>query len=480
MGLRDEIKKEFDKSHSISEVKSSLIKRGYLESDIDDILSENLKINTKEKNKNDNILTIKEVFDRIGYGFSSQQFINILFMLSGASFFLIGLTNSLNTVLTSFFSGVMGELKKIKHIGKKVISTSGIIYGFSFFGMTIAFMIGTPVLFAVSLLIGSLGIVAHGDLFLDFGKLLLKHEKRSEFLRFISYFGILITASSLLVAGLVMDFIPINGLIIDLGFLGLPDLTFKLFGHLLIFEVTAIMFILSGYLLSFIEEKDLISNFETNLISFIRSYLKKSVSSYKIFNKNTKTYLLMIAIISTIILQVIGNSYYGIFIYEKFKNQFFGGFLNVAVVFVIALVASLIGTLITKRFAKSLGEAPMLVFGTLLMALMPITLYFNPKLYAIIIAVALSVVGGAIVGVAQGLLAERLMDEEELKTFFSSLSFVSIIPVLLIGVLGAFVAQALGLSSLFFILGIALACVVMPTYFIIVLIVESEYRRGIR
>ena len=42
MGLQDEIKKELDKSHSISEIKSNLIRRGYLESDIDDVLSEDL------------------------------------------------------------------------------------------------------------------------------------------------------------------------------------------------------------------------------------------------------------------------------------------------------------------------------------------------------------------------------------------------------------------------------------------------------
>ena len=480
MALQDEIQRELDKSHSIAEVKNNLIKRGYLESDIESVLSNSLKSKSIEHSKNDNVLTIKELFDRIGYGFASAQFVNILFMLSGASLFLIGFTNTFKTALMTFFSGLLNELKKIKYIGKGFISSSGIIYGFSFFGMTLALVIKSPLLFALSLIIGSLGIIAHGDLFLEFSKSLLKHEKRSEFLRFISYFGILITASSLLVAGLVMELIPINGISVDLGFIGLPDIIFKLFGYLLIFEITAIMFILSGYFMSLIEENKDIFSADMNFGGFFKSYFHDNLSSYKIYAKNNKVYLLMIATILTTILQVIGNSYYGIFIYQKFKDEFLGGFLNVAVVFVAALIASILGTMLTKRFAKSLGEAPMLVFGTLLISLAPFTLYFNPTLQAITIAFALSIIGGAIVGVAQGILAEKLMKEDEVKSFFSSLGFVSIIPILFIGLLGAIIAQVLGMGLLFLYIALALSCIVMPIYFIIVLIVESEYRRDKR
>lgn len=477
MGLHEEIKRELEKSHSINEVKNSLIKRGYLEEDINKILGENLKFKSVERDKNDKILTIKELFDRIGYGFASQQFINILFMLSGASFLLIGLTNAVKTALASLMSGAIIELKKIKYIGKNLISTSGMVYGFSFFGIIIALVMKNPLIFAGSLIVGSLGIIAHGDLFLEYSKLLLKHEKRSDFLKLISYFGMLITAASLLIAGFVMEFIPLNGMVIDLGFVGLPNMAFKVFGYLLIFEITAIMFILSGYLLSLIKDAEALFTADMNFLRFLKNYFSDTISSYKIFSKNNKVYLLTIATISTTVLQVVGNSYYGIFIYERFKTQFLGGFLNVAVVFVVALIASLIGSMLTKRFAKSLGEAPMLVFGTLLISLMPFTMYFNPKLYAIALAAALSVVGGVIVGIAQGLLAERLMNESELKVFFSSMGFVSIIPILCIGALGAIVAQVLGLGQLFFYLGLALACVVMPMYFIIVLIVDAEYRK---
>ena len=179
----------------------------------------------------------------------------------------------------------------------------------------------------------------------------------------------------------------------------------------------------------------------------------------------------------TIVVQIIGNSYLGIFIYEHFKNQFLGGFMNVALIFVIALITSIAGTMLTKSFAKSLGEAPMLVFGTLLIALLPLTMYFNPNLYAIGLATALSVIGGAVVGVAQGLIGERLMDERELSTYFTGLGYISIIPILVLVTIGAIVAQVFTLQILFLALGIILALIVMPVYFILVLIVDAEYRK---
>jgi len=151
--------------------------------------------------------------------------------------------------------------------------------------------------------------------------------------------------------------------------------------------------------------------------------------------------------------------------------------MNVAVVFVIALITSISGTMLTKAFSKSLGEAPMLVFGTLLVALLPLTMYYNPNLYAIGLATALSIIGGAVVGVAQGLIAERLMSEKEQSTFFSGLGFISILPTFILVTVGAIIAQMYTLQVLFLGLGIALGVLVMPLYFILVLMIDKEYKK---
>lgn len=480
MSLGEEIKKEMSRNSSIYSIKANLIKRGFLDSDIDDELRKMINKRAEDKNKNNKILSINELFSRIGYGFASQQFVNILFMLSGASLFLIGLFNGIKTALGYFLSGFLKEYSKLKYIGKSFISTAGIIYGFSFLGMSFSVVLRSPLLFAISMLAGTIGIIAHGDLYLGLYNSVLKAEKRQTFLRFISYFGIIITAISLFAAGALMQLFPITGyrIVIDLEFLNLVEpIIFRVFGYLLAFEITAVMFILSSYLLSFLDEKSESFQSDFQFYQFIGQYIKQANENTSVFRKNKKIFLLMLATIVTTIVQVLINSYTGIFIFDNFKDEFLKGFLNVAFIFVIALIASISGTVLTKKFAKALGEAPMLVFGTLLMALLPVTLYFNPNLYSISLAMALSVIGGAIVGVAQGLIAERLMNEKEITQYFSSLGFVSILPVMLLVPIGAAIAQAISLQMLFLILALILGAIVMPLYFIIVIIVDGEYRK---
>ncbi|HYD02954.1 MAG TPA: hypothetical protein VEC16_01520 [Alphaproteobacteria bacterium] len=481
MGLKEELNKELMRNNSLSIVKTNLVNRGYLEDDIDRAFKNIVDIKSEASHKNNRLLGAKELFDRVGYGFASQQFINILFLISGASLFLIGFVNGIKTALTYLVSGFLKEYSRIKYFGKFFISTSGVIYGLSFLGLAFAVVIHNPMLFAVSLLLGSIGVIAHGDLYIKFYNNVLKVEHRKTFLQFISYFGIFITAFSMIAAGLLMEIFPVTGQLISFN----PSwasfaepINFKIYGYLIAFEITAIMFILSGYLMSFIDDnRDDVYSSSVYLMTFMGQYLKTAAEDSKIFIKNSKVFLLTLAAISMTIIQVVGNSFFGIFIYEHFRHQFLGGFMNVAVVFVIALVASISGTFLTRKLAKSLGEAPMLVFGTLLVALLPLTLFYNPNLYAIGLATALSIIGGAVVGVAQGLIAERLMSEKELSTYFSGLGFVSIIPTVILVTIGAILAQTYTLQELFKWLGYGLVAFVMPVYFILVLILDSEYRK---
>ncbi len=478
MGLKEELSRELAKNNSIHVVKANLVNRGYLEEDIDKAFKGIVDSKTSDVNKNNRLLGWKEFLDRVGYGFASQQFVNILFMLSGASLFLIGFVNAIKTALIYLLSGFFREYSKVRYFGKSFISSSGIIYGFSFLGMAFSVVFGSPPVFALSLLIGSVGVIAHGDIYMAFHNTVLKAEHRKTFLKFISYFGISITAISLIVAGLLMQVFPISGTPFTINLSGINPINFKMYGYLLAFEITAIMFILSGYLISFIEEKKE-SMYESTLYvsAFMQQYFKTATENSGIFFKNKKIVLLALAAMLMTVAQIVGNSYYGIFIYTNFNDKFMGGFMNVAVIFVIALIASLSGTVLTKAFAKSLGEAPMLVFGTLLVALLPLTMYFNPNLYAIALSTALSVIGGAVVGVAQGLIGERLMNEKEQSLFFTSLGYFSIIPTLILATIGAIIAQIYGLQSLFLGIGIALGAIVMPVYFILVLIIDKEYRK---
>ena len=116
------------------------------------------KNHKKGDDKNLSKLAAKEVLDRIGFGFGSQQFINILFLQTGASLFLVAIINSLRVVfgnLTSFF------IEKFKNVktNKKLISLSGIIFGFSFLLIAVAIFLKSIVIFASAIIISSIALV---------------------------------------------------------------------------------------------------------------------------------------------------------------------------------------------------------------------------------------------------------------------------------------------------------------------------------
>src|SRR3989338_4911130 len=74
---------------------------------------------------------MKEALDKIGFGFGSQQFINVLLFLSGASIFLVGVVNGLKAALSIMVAVLAQEYNKKKRISKRVIGFSGIFFGFS-------------------------------------------------------------------------------------------------------------------------------------------------------------------------------------------------------------------------------------------------------------------------------------------------------------------------------------------------------------
>jgi MFS family permease len=148
--------------------------------------------------------------------------------------------------------------------------------------------------------------------------------------------------------------------------------------------------------------------------------------------------------------------------------------MNVAVIFGVALLVSFIGPVLTKKIEKTVGVAPMIVFGILLMAFMPFTLVYNPGLISIGIANAISVMGAVISGIAMSLLAKRLMNEEERGKYYTSLSIASILPLLVLIPIGAYLAQEAGLTTFFLGLSACIAFVLMPIAFILVYMINTR------
>ena len=463
----DRVRKAFNEGRTIDDVRAELVGHGFLEEDVIEAIQ---RIKGAERSQDDKknikLLTIKEIFDRMGYGFAPVQFINILFYSIGAGFFLIGIVNGLKTILSLLISSFLQEYSKVSRVSKKFMSKAGILFGLSFLFIAMAVVAESLPLFAVALLIGSIGIVTYGDLYNQLVEQTIKKEKMSRFLLGISHYGILITGVSFLVSGFLFDAFPaMNATKILLFGKSLP-----IYGYLIAFEITAIAFILSGYVLHFIKEK---RTDVAKVKGFVSSYFLKIRVQAKGFVKNKYLLTLLLASSITGLVQILGNSYYGIYIYDKFKLQVFGGYLNIAVIFTFAILVSFLGPAFSKYLNKKVGLAPTLVFGTLLLAMMPLVAAYNPYFFSVSLANALSVLGAAILGMSQGLLIRKLLTENQRKLYFAALSIAVIIPFIILIPIGSWVAQTYGLITLFKILAAVLLVLAAPISFILVLMANK-------
>lgn len=427
-----------------------------------------IKLAKKRNKKLNSLFTTKEIFDRIGYGFAAHQFITILFFLTGASAFFVGIIFAFRNALTNFFSSLLRELSLVRTISKKFISISGIIFGFSFLGMVLGLRVESSVLFAISLIVGSIGVVTYGELYDRLLREGIKHEKRSWFLKRITHYGLIITALCFFISGALMEYVGMNGE--PLSILGM---TLPVSGYFIAFEFAAIMFILSGFILSKIPTKEIVSRvFDAN--HFIKTYIHEIRAHLRLFFTNKYVLYLFVGAILVAVIETLGAAYYGYYVFDMFRYQLFGGFMNVALVFGIAIFASFLGPTITKFLRRTTGLAPMFVFGVLLLSLLPLVLVYNANFYAVLVAASMAVIGSSILGVSQSLLARKLLPASERKVFFQSLEMLLIIPFILFVPLGALLAWKAGFEVLFAILALLLVFVVAPLYFMLVAVSKRK------
>ncbi len=470
--LSDQVKNRLAQKMSPHRIRAELIESGYAEQEIEEALHAqapaHLKVRDATDRRNSRILAWRELLDRFGYGAAAPPFLNILFYQAGAGIFLLGLVNGVKAALSMGITSTLQEYGKVHRMPKRLIGGAGILFGFSFLFMAFAIRAKLVWPYAVGLLLASVGVVVYGDLYTTFVLETIKREKMGTVLRRMGQYGVLITMAAMLLGGWLIDTFPETG---SLTFV-LFGMTFQPIGYLLAFEITALSFIISGYLFHQLTEGREERRYP--LRAFLRSHTRALCGNLKETMRHKYLSLLLVAAIIAGLLEVLGQSYYGLFIYEQFRHLGFGGFLNVAILYGIAILTSFTGPWFTHLLRRSIGLAPMLVFGTLLMAILPFTLFRNANIVAVALALALSVIGGAIVGMAQGLLARKLMGEEARKRYFMSIGFAIAPAYLLLIPLGAWLASVIGLRTLFLGLGIGFAAVVMPLYFLLVTLANKE------
>ena len=453
-----------------SQIRLDLLQRGYLEDEVNRVMGAKPELRSAADKRNNRILTWKETLDRVGYGFSSPQIVNILFWLSGASYFLVGIAQGLKTVVSLLLSGFVQEYGMHHTVKKERIALAAVVFAFSFFLMAFALLAESPLFFAIGLVAGAIGVVAHGDLYERLADSVLAHERRSVFLRKAAQLGIVITAVSLIGSALLID--AFQGEIFRITVFG-TSFFFRAYGFLFSFMITAAMFIVGSQIL--LKLPDAREKREYPLGRFIVEHLRAHLVQQRAFLKNRYVVLLLLATVVAGFLQTLGAAYYGIAFYHEFKNAIYGPFVNVALLTLFALLVSFTGPFFTRTVERSTGLAPHLVFGTLLTAILPFVLVYNPRYFAVMAALGCAVIGAAIVGVAQGRIALRIMDEQTRKAYFTTQALMVVIPYIVLFPVGAWVAQVYGLTTLFLIIGFGLAAVVAPLYFILVAM-TSEMR----
>ena len=415
--------------------------------------------------RNEKLLKRKFYLDKLGYGFSSTQFINILFYISGASIFLIGLTNGLKSFFNTLISTFIKEITEKREISKNRISIAGLIFGFSFLILALSVVMKLPYLFMAVLLIGGIAVTIYGELFNNF---LNKYSKKGKLARLSSmatFKGLVLSAISIILAAGIIDLAFLEGQVITIKILEQTALQ-NIYGYLLTFEITAFAFIASSYLFSKVKIK------QENVIQAIdyNAYFKILMRKARTFLKNKYLLVMTMNMLIVSVFQAMMNSYTGIYVYEHLQGAWLGGFMNVAVMYAAALITAILGPVITSKINKILGVIPMFVFGTLLMALLPITIVFNPLFYpSMVVANILSILGVAIIGSAQGILASKVLSVEDRQKFYSAAGFLSLIPFIIIVTALSYVAQVNDLQYLFKLLGIGIIVLVTPLYFLIVL-----------
>lgn len=467
--VEDRLEKDLEKKGDFDDIEYRLEKDDLVDNELSIGASQEKLIESSKKrykllNKS---FSLKESLDRLGYGLGAHQWVTIFFFISGAGAFMVGMINALRDIIGDSISLFINEYSRVRTLNKNVLSFAGIFFGFSFLGLVLGIRLHSITIYALSVVLGSIGIVTYGQIYTQLLNQQIKHEKKVKFLKEIAHYGVLITAVAFLVSGWILQKTPSGTTADILGY------TIPLTGYFLIFELTAIMFILSGFILSNIPTVN-IDKQKYPFKQFFKEYLHGLKVNRKHFIENKTMKILFFASLFISVVQSLGASFYGYYIYRLFQNVYFGGFLNVAIIFSIAIVASFMGPILTKFVQKNAGLAPMFVFGSLLLSLLPLILLYNKSFYPVIAAAALAIIGASILGVAQGLLTRKLLSLSERKTFYESLRSFSAIPFLVLVGIGSLAAGIYSFEHVFQAIIIILLLIVTPTYFSLVIKSNKE------
>lgn len=457
-----QVKKGLSKSKSHETLRSELLQMGYQKIEIEEALQS--AGNPIKKRSHSGRFIIKDLLDRVGYGFGSVQYINILFYLVSGSVFLLGVANAIRTVLSLLSMLVLEEYCKIKSVYKRMIGYSGLILGFTFILFAAAVYLHSTVMFLIVLWINAIAIVPYGSLYQKMFRQSLIEERKKYIIGRLSYAGLGVTCLALIGSAALLDMFAIDGKSVTIS-----GTEIMVYGYLIVMAAASLSIIISSYILYFlfwrrIEEHTGKSLMQGVIIAFGRA------KEYWLAVQKDKVLLVMtLTGILLGIIQALGSSYYGLFIFKRMADQGFGSWMNVAAVFVLATLATAFAPSITRSVSREYGKVPMLAFGAALMAIMPLSFAFNPTLVTVSMGTIVGIIGSSINGVATGLIIRDRVKDAEIPTYIQMNTILSVLPYLIFIPVGAVFAEVIGISKLFVGLAAILVVIVLPAYFGILL-----------
>lgn len=445
-----------------------LLQKGYLPSDaqiaIEEAMSQ-IKSEHKQKILKGRLGIVSlEFFDRVGFGLSSVQYTNIFFFLFGINLFLIGLIHGINLffqlIISFFFEGKRRMKNKTLSLLTKFI---GILF---LLAMGIFSITENKIGILSSFLFYSAFILIYSIKYNKVSYLLLKNENRGFFTRNIALTGLIFTAIGIFFSAWILDYFPFS----ESLFGKVQIFQFSINSPAIIYFTSALMLFIAGIIMFFFKSKSEEDEPFQRIDFGMRISL--AIKTVKEICMDKKLMILSLGSIISFIANILINAYLGIFIYTSLSNTGFGAFRNVSIIFIIALFSSMLGPYIVRSNSRLIGKLPLLIFGTLLSAILPFAVYFNRGLMSLAIATLLGILGSSIAESAFGMAFMDMISNEKRVAYFRSSSLIVSLPSIILVAIGAFIAQSFGIQILFISLSILLALVVVPMY-LALLIIES-------
>ena len=315
---------------------------------------------------NTKTLAFKETGERLAFGLGNLQLLNVLLITVIPNIFITGLILAIRSVVTGVIeSGYLSFSKRFDG-EKKRSYWYGSALGYSFILSSIFITLHSVTdgvlfmgLFAASFL--SIGIF--GALYLQSGLRLksgsINKDRMNHYLKWISYYGIVLVAIVFLIAGIVLDVYSEPIIITDL------PVPLFIYGYAILLFVTGILVLVTAYLSTCLRRVRIvqdgvgtISAYRHSIGSALRETLAEGSFAKSMLAAGVVFYSGQLAL----------NYYLGIHLYEHFE-----AFTPVAVLFGATLLTMFVVPLFfDKKTLRLNGRSSLFLFGTGLALFIPV------------------------------------------------------------------------------------------------------------